>query len=221
MLMGLIGIKRGMTRVFTESGDMIPVTLLEIGSNRITQIKTIEKEGYNSIQLTYGLIKEKKISKPQLGHFKKSGSLFGLGFFEFYFVDNDYNLGDEIPLSIFKIGEYVDVTGISKGKGYAGTIKRHNFSMQRASHGNSLSHRAPGSIGQCQTPGRVFKGKKMSGHMGNERITTQNLQIIRINFEKKYFLLKGCVPGCIGSVIQIKKSYKINKIDKIKFFKGG
>jgi large subunit ribosomal protein L3 len=158
--------------------------------------------------------------KPQLGHFNKAGVKSGIGMWEFYYETNDYKLGEEVSLSMFSIDEFVDVTGISKGKGFAGTVKRHNFSRQRMSHGNSLSHRAPGSIGQCQTPGRVFKGKKMSGHMGSDRITTQNLKIIKINLEKKYLLIKGAVPGSIGSVVLIKKSYKINKINKFKFFKG-
>lgn len=218
--MGLVGIKRGMTRVFTENGNMIPVTLLEIGSNRITQIKTFEKEGYNSFQLAIENDKTKQMSKPQLGHLAKSNIKSCLGFWEFYFDGiHEYVVGDEIPLSIFNINEFVDVTGVSKGKGFAGTIKRHNFSRQRASHGNSLSHRVPGSIGQCQTPGRVFKGKKMSGHMGSNRTSIQNLQIIKINLDDKYLLVKGSVPGSIGSIVLVKKSYKINKINKINFFK--
>ncbi|HFL8794980.1 MAG TPA: 50S ribosomal protein L3 [Candidatus Azosocius sp. HAIN] len=221
MLMGLVGIKRGMTRIFSENGESIPVSLLEIGFNYITQIKTIEKNGYNAVQVTTGLVKDKNISKPKLGQFKKIGINSGIGLWEFYFTVCDYKLGDEIPLSIFNVNEFVDVVGISKGKGFAGTVKRHNFSRQRMSHGNSLSHRAPGSIGQCQTPGRVFKGKKMSGHMGNERVTVQNLQIIKLDLEKKYILVKGAVPGFVGSVILIKKSYKIYKINKSKFFKGG
>lgn len=220
MLMGLLGIKRGMSRIFMENGDVVPVTLLEISSNYVTQIKTIEKNGYNAVQLTIDKLEKKKLLKSQLGQIKMLNIGNCFFFREFYFSENSYVLGDEIPLSIFKTGDIVDITGMSKGKGFAGTIKRHNFSRQRASHGNSLSHRVPGSIGQCQTPGRVFKGKKMAGHMGNERVTIQNLEIIKINFDKKYLLVKGAVPGCVGSVVLIKKSYKVNKINKMKFFKG-
>ncbi|QQG46762.1 MAG: 50S ribosomal protein L3 [Candidatus Azosocius agrarius] len=218
MLIGLVGIKRAMTRIFTNDGNTVPVTLLEVNSNRITQIKTIERDGYKAVQVTTGNIKDKKISNAQLGHFNKAGVSCGIGLWEFYFENIDsYKLGSEIPLSIFNVDEFVDITGVSKGKGFCGTIKRHNFSRQRMSHGNSLSHRAPGSIGQCQTPGRVFKGKKMSGHMGNEYVTVQNLKIIKLDFEKNFILVKGAVPGFPGSIVLIKKSYKFNKF---KFFKG-
>ena len=212
MSLGLVGRKVGMTRIFTDDGISIPVTVLEITANRVVQIKNEQKEGYNSVQLTYGFKKVNRLNKSEIGHFAKSGVEAGRGLIEFRVLKEDlnkFNLGDKIELNIFNDIKYVDVCGISKGKGFSGTIKRHNFSSQRASHGNSLSHNAPGSIGQCQDPGRVFKGKKMAGHLGNSKVTTQNLEIVRIDKEKDLILIKGSVPGCINSDVSITPSVKV------------
>ncbi|WP_343190496.1 50S ribosomal protein L3 [Buchnera aphidicola (Mollitrichosiphum nigrofasciatum)] len=211
-MIGLVGKKLGMTRIFAENGISNPVTVIFIEDHYVTQIKTIDKEGYNSIQLTTGFKKLNKLKKPEIGHFKKSGIRPGIGLWEFRCKDiNLYSLGLKITINIFDKIKKVDITGISKGKGFSGTVKRWNFSMQDATHGNSLSHRAPGSIGQNQTPGRVFKGKKMAGHLGNKRVTIQNLNIIQIDFSKNLLLVKGSVPGFKGSRIIVKPAVKISR----------
>ena len=187
MSLGLIGKKQGMTRFFTEEGRSLPVTVVSFDTNTIIQIKTLEKDGYNSVQVTSGQKKEKHINKPTLVHFKKSSVVPGEGLWDFAIRNDEMEkleVGKAIPLELFQEGQAVDVSGVSKGKGFAGTVKRWNFQMQDATHGNSLSHRAPGSIGQCQTPGRVWKGKKMSGHMGSDKVTIQNLKIF---IQKHYY----------------------------------
>jgi len=213
MSLGLIGKKQGMTRVFTEEGGSLPVTVVSVEENTITQIKTIDKEGYNSVQVTVGQKKEKHLTKSELGHFKKASVLPGEGLWEFP-VENQLieklEVGKVLPLALFKEGQEVDVSGLSKGKGFAGTVKRWNFKMQDATHGNSLSHRAPGSIGQCQTPGRVWKGKKMSGHMGSERVTVQNLKIVGLDLENNLILIHGSIPGSSGSRVIVKPSRNVN-----------
>ncbi len=213
MSLGLVGKKRGMTRIFTEDGLSIPVTVIEIKpKNSITQIKTIETDGYNAVQVTTGEKKPSRVSKPKAGHFAKANVTAGDILVEFRLDKNEkmdnFVLGSEIPLTNFKNGQYTDVTGTSKGKGFAGCVKRWNFSMQRATHGNSLSHRAPGSIGQCQDPGKVFKGKKMAGQMGNERVTVQNLEIIKVDEERNLLLIKGAVPGAPGNYVIVHHACK-------------
>ena len=211
MSIGLIGKKQGMTRVFTPEGDSFAVSVVSVLPNTITQIKSVESEGYSSIQVTTGEKKEKHLSKAQLGHFKKSSVNAGEGLWEFRVNSDDLNelqVGSEINLDIFEEGQKIDVQGKSKGKGFAGTVKRWNFKMQDASHGNSISHRAPGSIGQCQTPGKVWKGKKMSGHMGDVRKTIQNLKIASIDVENNLVLIKGAIPGPAGSNVVLKPAVK-------------
>ncbi|WP_343189409.1 50S ribosomal protein L3 [Buchnera aphidicola] len=204
-MVGLIGKKIGMTRFFMDSGRSIGVTVIFFQNHYITQMKNISNDGYNAIQLTTGFKKKKKIKKTEIGHFLKSGVKVGNGLWEFRYIKNDnYFLGKKIDINIFKKIKSVNVTGFSKGKGFSGTVKRWNFSMQDATHGNSLSHRAPGSIGQNQTPGRVFKGKKMAGQLGNKRITIKNLNIIKIDFLRNLLLVKGSVPGCKGSFVIVK-----------------
>ena len=209
MSLGLIGKKQGMTRFFTEEGGSLPVTVVSIDTNTVIQIKTLDKDGYNSVQVTTGQKKEKHINKSTLGHFKKSSVLPGEGLWEFP-IENDemekLEVGKTIPLEVFQEGQAVDVSGVSKGKGFAGTVKRWNFKMQDATHGNSLAHRAPGSIGQCQTPGRVWKGKKMSGHMGSEKVTVQNLKIVSIDLENSLILIQGSIPGATGSRVMLRPS---------------
>ncbi len=210
MALGVIGRKCGMTRIFTEDGLSIPVTVIEAQPNRVTQLKTKETDGYEAVQVTCGSRRAKRVNKPKSGQFKKAGVEAGRGFWEFRIEneDLDLQLGNEIKVDIFNDGQFVDVTGTSKGKGFAGVIKRHNFSMQDATHGNSLAHRAAGSIGQNQTPGRVFKGKKMAGHMGNVRRTIQNLQIVRVDTEKNLILIKGAVPGAPGEDVIVRPAVK-------------
>ena len=211
MSIGLIGKKQGMTRVFTPEGDSLAVSVVSVLPNTITQIKSVESEGYSSIQVTTGEKKEKHLSKAQQGHFKKSSVNAGEGLWEFRVNSDDLNelqVGSEINLDIFEEGQKIDVQGKSKGKGFAGTVKRWNFKMQDASHGNSISHRAPGSIGQCQTPGKVWKGKKMSGHMGDVRKTIQNLKIASIDVENNLVLIKGAIPGPTGSNVVLKPAVK-------------
>ena len=211
MSIGLVGRKSGMTRVFTEAGMSIPVTVVEVSPNRVTQIKTAEVDGYSAVQVTTGARKASRVSKSMAGHFAKAGTEAGTGLWEFR-ADADelasVTAGNEFTVERFTPGQMVDVTGTSKGKGFQGTIKRHNFSMQDATHGNSLSHRAPGSIGQCQTPGRVWKGKKMAGHMGDARCTTQSLQIVQVDVENNLLLVKGALPGATGSDVIIRPSVK-------------
>jgi len=211
MKIGLVGRKRGMTRVFTEEGNSIPVTVVEVDPNRVTQVKNDDTDGYRSIQVTIGTRRANLVNKPVAGHYAKAGVEAGEGLWELRLpegVGEDLETGSELKVEMFEAGEMVDVTGTSKGKGFAGGVKRHNFSMQDATHGNSLAHRAPGSIGQCQTPGRVFKGKKMAGHMGDERVTTQNLEVVRVDSERNLLLIKGAVPGAAGGAVMVRPSVK-------------
>lgn len=213
MTIGLIGRKRGMTRIFTEQGKSIPVTVIEVSPNRITQVKTVETDGYSALQVTMGEKRNSLVNKPEAGHFSKSEVEAGEGLWELRLNGNEGNdlaAGAELNVGQFESGQKVDVTGFSKGKGFAGSVKRHNFSMQDATHGNSVSHRAPGSIGQCQTPGRVFKGKKMAGHMGDERVTTQNLEIVQIDVERNLLLIKGAVPGAKNGQVTVRPSVKMH-----------
>ena len=213
MTIGLIGRKRGMTRVFTEQGDSVPVTVVEVSPNRITQVKTVETDGYRALQVTLGEKRTSLLNKPQVGHFSKAEVEAGEGLWELRLNDDegaDLETGAELKADQFKAGQMVDVTGTSKGKGFAGVIKRYNFSMQDATHGNSLAHRAPGSIGQCQTPGRVFKGKKMAGHMGDERCTTQNLEVVSVDMERNILLIKGAVPGAAGGQVTVRPAVKMH-----------
>lgn len=212
MTIGIVGIKRGMTRVFNEQGDSIPVTVIEATPNRITQRKTVDSDGYEAIQVTQGSKKSSKVSKPLAGHFKKASVEAGRELYEFRCSSDDQaKVGDALTLEGFVAGQKVDVTGQSKGKGFAGVIKRYNFKMQDATHGNSVSHRAPGSIGQCQSPGRVFKGKKMAGHMGAARVTAQTLEVVRVDQERNLLLVKGAVPGAKGGAVIIKPSMRVRK----------
>jgi large subunit ribosomal protein L3 len=211
MTKGLVGRKCGMTRVFTEDGASIPVTVIEAQPNRITQVKTVENDGYRAMQVSAGQRKASHVSKPQAGHFAQAKVEAGDLIAEFRLEDTDeadYEAGDEIKVDLFEEGQKVDVIGTSIGKGYAGTVKRHNFRTQDATHGNSLAHRAPGSIGQNQTPGRVFKGKKMSGHMGNARSTVQNLEVVRVDAERNLLLIKGAVPGHKGGRVIVRPAVK-------------
>ena len=213
MTIGMIGRKCGMTRVFTERGDSIPVTVIEASPNRVAQVKTEAKDGYRALQVTIGSKRAKLVNKPEAGHFAKAQVEAGEGLWELRLSGEegaDLEPGAELGVDQFEAGQMVDVTGTSKGKGFAGVVKRHNFSMQDATHGNSLSHRAPGSIGQCQTPGRVFKGKKMAGHMGDERVTTQNLEIVGIDTERNLLLVKGAVPGAAGGTVAVRPSVKMH-----------
>ena len=211
MTMGLVGRKRGMTRVFTDDGVSIPVTVVEAQPNRITQVKTVETDGYRALQVAAGSRKASRVSKPAAGHFAKAKVEAGDLITEFRLDDADdgeFELGGELKVDVFEEGQKVDVIGTSIGKGYAGTVKRHNFRTQDATHGNSLAHRAPGSIGQNQTPGRVFKGKKMSGHMGNARSTVQNLEVVRVDAERNLLLIKGAVPGHKGGRVIVRPAIK-------------
>ena len=211
MTMGLVGRKCGMTRVFTEDGTSVPVTVIEAQPNRVTQVKTVEIDGYRALQVTAGSRKASSVSRPAAGHFSKANVEAGEVISEFRLEDDDearYELGNEIKVDLFAAGQKVDVIGTSIGKGFAGTVKRHNFSMQDATHGNSLSHRAPGSIGQNQSPGRVFPGKKMSGHMGNVRRTVQNLEVVRVDSERNLLLVRGAVPGAKGGHVIVRPSVK-------------
>ncbi len=211
MAIGLIGRKVGMTRIFTPEGVSIPVTVIEVEANRVTQVKNLESDGYCAIQVTTGSKKASRITKPEAGHFAKAGVEAGRGLWEFRLADGegaDLNVGSELSVALFSDVKMVDVTGQSKGKGFAGTIKRWNFSMGDATHGNSLSHRSPGSIGQRQSPGRVFKGKKMAGHMGDERVTVQSLEVVRVDAERNLLLVKGAVPGATGGDVIVKPAVK-------------
>lgn len=210
MSIGLVGRKAGMTRIFTEDGASIPVTVIEVEPNRVTYVRTPEKEGYAAIQVTTGAARRNRTPKPEAGHFAKAGVSAGRGLWEFRAegVEEAFAVGNELTVARFAAGQRVDVQGVSKGKGYAGTIKRWNFRGQDATHGNSISHRVPGSIGQNQTPGRVFKGKKMSGHLGNETVTTQNLEVVRVDADRNLLLLKGAVPGPTGGDVYVRPSVK-------------
>ena len=211
MAIGIVGRKVGMTRVFTEDGAAVPVTVVEALPNRITQLRTADMDGYEAIQVTTGSRKASRVSKPEAGHFAKAGAEAGRGLWEFRTEgssEDGLEVGAELSVGQFEEGQVIDVTGVSKGKGFAGGIKRHNFSAQDMTHGNSISHRAPGSIGQNQTPGRVFKGKKMAGHMGNVRTTTQNLQVVRVDADRNLLLIKGAVPGANGGDVIVRPAVK-------------
>ena len=211
MTIGVVGRKVGMTRVFTDAGDSIPVTVVEVDPNRVTQIRDVERDGYRAYQITLGSRRASRVTKPAAGHFAKAGTEAGRSIWEFRLADGEGEeiaVGNEIKVDVFEAGQKVDVAGKSIGKGFQGVIKRYNFAMQDATHGNSLSHRAPGSIGHCQTPGRVFKGKKMSGHMGAAQTTTQNLEIVRVDAERNLLLIRGAVPGAKGGDVVIRPSVK-------------
>jgi len=211
MTIGVIGRKVGMTRIFTDEGASIPVTVIEVEPNRITQMKTAETDGYRAVQVTTGNRRASRVSKAMAGHYAKAGTEAGRGLWEFRLNDgegDDFAAGGEIKVDIFEDGQKIDVTGSSKGKGFQGGIKRHNFTMQDATHGNSISHRSNGSIGQNQSPGRVFKGKKMSGHMGAERVTTQTLELVRVDAENNLLLIKGSVPGAKNSDVVVRPAVK-------------
>ena len=211
MSLGLIGRKVGMTRVFTAEGASVPVTVLEVIPNRVTQIKKTNSDGYNSLQLSYGLSKVTKLNKSQIGHYAKASTDAGLGLHEQKISADDltnYTTDSQVTIEIFQVGQKVDVTGTTIGKGFQGPIKRHHFSSNRATHGVSISHNSHGSTGQCQDPGRVFPGKKMAGHLGDGKRTTQNLEVIRIDSPRNLLLIKGAVPGSKGSDVVIKPAVK-------------
>lgn len=212
MNIGIVGRKCGMSRVFTDEGASVPVTVIEVDPNRVVQLKTVDVDGYSAVQVTHGKRRASRVNQAQVGHYAKAGSEAGLGLWEFRLCDG----GDAVPevgsiLSVdqFEAGQSVDVSGVSKGKGFAGVIKRWNFQMQDATHGNSLSHRSGGSIGQNQTPGRVFKGKKMAGHMGARNVTTQGLEVVRVDAERNLLLIKGAVPGAAGGTVVVRPAIKV------------
>lgn len=209
MTIGIVGRKSGMTRIFTDDGVSIPVTVIEVDPNRITQVKNVETDGYSAVQVTVGSRRASRVTKSEAGHFAKANAEAGRNLFE---LRNDaqeaFEVGASITVESFSAGQIIDVTGTSKGKGFAGGIKRWNFGMQDATHGNSRSHRVLGSIGQCQTPGRVFKGKKMAGHMGAERVTVQNLEVVRVDAERNLLLVKGAIPGAPGGDVFVRPAVK-------------
>lgn len=211
MAIGLVGKKCGMTRVFTEAGVSIPVTVVEVDANRISQIKTMDTDGYSAIQVTTGTRRESRVTSAQKGHFAKAGVAAGRGVWEFRVSDSqleNQQLGGDIKVDLFTVGQLVDVTGQSKGKGFQGGVKRHNFRTQDATHGNSVSHRVLGSTGQNQTPGKVFKGKKMPGQMGNKRVTVQGLEVVSVDTDKGVLVIKGAIPGANGSDVIVRPSVK-------------
>jgi len=208
---GIVGRKAGMSRIFTEDGRSIPVTVIEASPNRITQVKTVETDGYTAVQVTAGAKRAALVNKPLAGHYAKAKVEAGRGLWEFRIEDKDagnYEVGTEIKADVFTVGQLVDVAGITKGKGFQGTIKRHHFKMGDATHGNSLSHRSPGSIGQRQTPGRVFPGKKMAGHMGAVQQTMQNLEVVKVDAERGLIAIKGSVPGAPGGNVIVRPTSK-------------
>ena len=212
MTIGLVGRKVGMTRVFTEAGETVPVTVIEVEPNRVTQVRSPEVDGYRAIQVTVGETKASRVNKPEAGHLAKAGVAPGRGLWEFRVDDASADLpavGSEVRVEIFATGQKVDVRGTTKGKGYQGGVKRHNFAMQDATHGNSLSHRAPGSIGQRQTPGRVFKGKRMAGQMGNVNRTAVSLEVVRVDAERNLLLVRGAVPGAPGGDVIVTPAAKV------------
>jgi large subunit ribosomal protein L3 len=212
MAIGVVGRKAGMTRVFTEQGESVPVTVIEVEPNRVTQLKNMDADGYMAIQVTTGLRKASRVNKPSAGHYAKAGVEAGRKMWEFRAEETDIEgieVGSEIKADRFEAGQIVDVRGSSQGKGFQGSIKRHNFRTQDATHGNSLSHRAPGSIGQCQTPGRVFKGKKMAGHMGAVQRCQQNLEVVRVDAERNLILVRGSVPGAKGGDLIVTPAVKM------------
>ena len=209
--LGIVGRKAGMSRLFTEDGKSVPVTLIEATPNRITQVKTVDVDGYSAVQVTAGVKRASLLTKPEAGHLAKAKVEAGRGLWELRVADDkiaDFAVGGEIKADIFEVGQLVDVQGVTKGKGFQGTIKRWNFKMGDATHGNSLSHRAPGSIGQRQTPGRVFPGKKMSGHMGAETQSAQRLQVVKVDGERGLIAVKGAVPGAPGGDVIVRPSSK-------------
>jgi large subunit ribosomal protein L3 len=211
MAIGVIGRKAGMTRVFTDAGETVPCTVIEVLPNRVTQVKSGDKDGYRAVQVTYGERRPQLLSKAVAGHFAKANVAPGKSLVEFRLNEKeaaDLKAGSELKVDLFKAGATVDVTGTTIGKGFAGTMKRHNFAGGYASHGNSVSHRAPGSIGQRQTPGRVFKGKRMSGHMGVVRRTTENLKVVEVDLERNLLLIRGAVPGAEGGQVIVRPSLK-------------
>ena len=214
MSLGLVGRKVGMTRIFTDDGASVPVTVLEMSNNRVTQVRTPENDGYSAVQVAYGSRRNSRVNKAEAGHFAKAGVDAGEMLREFRVsadVASQYQPGAVVSVDLFQAGQKVDVTGTTIGKGFAGTIKRHHFRSQRATHGNSLSHRAPGSIGQNQSPGRVFKGKKMAGHLGAARRCVQNLEVVRVDVERNLLAIKGAVPGAKGGDVMIKPAVKVRR----------
>jgi large subunit ribosomal protein L3 len=211
MTMGIVGRKAGMTRIFTEDGVSVPVTVIEATPNRVSQVRTDESDGYQAVQVAVGVRKTSRVTKAEAGHLAKAGVEAGRGLWEFRLEGGEDlpEVGGALTVEQFQEGQIVDVQGTSKGAGFAGVVKRHNFHMQRATHGNSLSHRAPGSIGMCQTPGRVFKGKKMAGHMGNVKRTAQNLEVVRVDAERNLILIKGSVPGSKGGDVIVTPAVKM------------
>jgi large subunit ribosomal protein L3 len=212
--LGLLGRKVGMTRIFTDDGDAVPVTVLDVSNNRVTQVKSVDTDGYAALQVAFGSRRASRVSKPEAGHFAKAGVQAGETLREFRVpadVAGQYQPGAVLPVTMFSAGQMVDVQGTSIGKGYAGTIKRHNFSSQRASHGNSRSHNVPGSISMAQDPGRVFPGKKMTGHMGDETVTTQNLDVVRVDEARQLLLVKGAVPGAKNGHVVVRPAVKAKK----------
>ena len=210
--LGLLGRKVGMMRIFTDDGDAVPVTVLDVSNNRVTQVKTEDTDGYSAIQVTYGARKASRVTKPEAGHLAKAGVEAGEIIKEFRVdaaVAAEYKAGAQVPVTLFAAGQLVDVQGTSIGKGFAGTIKRHNFGSQRASHGNSRSHNVPGSIGMAQDPGRVFPGKRMSGHLGDETVTVQNLDIVRVDAERSLLLVKGAIPGSKNGHVVVRHAVKV------------
>ncbi|WP_018986279.1 50S ribosomal protein L3 [Methylophilus methylotrophus] len=211
MSLGLIGRKVGMTRIFTDEGASVPVTVLEVIPNRVTQVKTVATDGYTGLQVAYGERRASRINKALTGHYAKAGVAAGAGIKEFNVAEDvlaNFQVGGNVTVDIFSVGQLVDVTGTSIGKGFAGAIKRHNFSSNRASHGNSRSHNVPGSIGMAQDPGRVFPGKRMPGHLGDAKVTTQNLEIVRVDVERNLLLIKGSVPGSKGGNVVVRPAIK-------------
>ena len=209
--LGLVGRKVGMTRIFTEDGESIPVTVLEVAGNRVTQVKTEETDGYNAIQVAFGSKKPSRVSKPLSSHYAKAGVEAGEMLKEFHIDADklaDLKVGTTLSVEMFTVGQKVDVTGITIGKGFAGAIKRHHFSSNRASHGNSVTTRAPGSIGNRQDPGRVFPGKRMAGHLGDVQRTTQNLVVARVDVERQLLLVRGAVPGAKGGKVIVRPAVK-------------
>ena len=208
MSIGMIGRKIGMTRLFTESGDSVPVTVVDVSNNRVSQLKTIETDGYAAVQVAYGQRRRSRINKATAGHLAKAGVESAQGFYEFKVANAELELGQAIDVELFESTAFVDVSGVTKGKGFAGAIKRHNFSSQRASHGQSITHNAHGSTGMNQDPGRVFKGKKMAGHLGSVKRTIQNIAVVKIDKERNLMFLKGAVPGSDGSDVVVVRSVK-------------
>jgi large subunit ribosomal protein L3 len=211
MSLGLVGRKVGMTRIFTDDGDSVPVTVLDVSDNRVTQVKTPEKDGYAAVQTTFGKRRANRLAKPAQGHFAKAGTEAGVGLKEFHVEAGDlagFQPGNAVSVEIFKVGQKVDVSGSSKGKGFAGVIKRHNFSSNRASHGNSVSHNKPGSIGQNQDPGRVFPGKRMAGQLGNVQRTVSNLEVVRVDVARQLLMVRGAIPGAPGGSVVVRPAVK-------------